>query len=75
MEALIKKPRLVSESAHQDLTNRSRLELNGHHLGALVITNIYTRAFVWLFVLYGNGHGRTNQETKTSFGIGSSRSN
>ena len=37
MEALIKKPRPVSESAHQDLTNRSRLELIGHHLGALVI--------------------------------------
>ena len=30
MEALIKKPRPVLESAHQDLTNRGGLELIGH---------------------------------------------
>ena len=30
MEALIKKPRPVLESAHQDLTNRSGPELIGH---------------------------------------------
>ena len=32
MGALIKKPRPVLESAHQDLTNRGGLELIGHHL-------------------------------------------
>jgi len=30
MEALIKKPRPVLESAHQDLNNRGGLELIGH---------------------------------------------
>ena len=30
MEALIKKPRSVLESAHHDLTNRGGLELIGH---------------------------------------------
>ena len=30
MKALIKKPRPVVESAHQDLTNRGGLELIGH---------------------------------------------
>ena len=30
MEVLIKKPRPVLESAHQDLTNRGSLELIGH---------------------------------------------
>ena len=32
MGALIKKPRPVSEPAHQDLTNRGGLELIGRHL-------------------------------------------
>ena len=37
IEALIKKPRTVLESAHQDLNNRGGLELIGHHLGAVPV--------------------------------------